>query len=42
MVGVITAALEMKFFGKRFTFWRNSLSFVFALVIAFVMGVFLR
>ena len=33
---------EMKFFGKRFTFWRNSLSFVFALVIAFVMGVFLR
>jgi uncharacterized membrane protein YraQ (UPF0718 family) len=42
MVGVITAPLEMKFFGKRFTFWRNSLSFVFALVIAFVMGVFLR
>jgi len=42
MVGVITAPLEVKFFGKRFTFWRNSLSFVFALVIAFVMGVFLR
>ena len=42
MVGVITAPLEVKFFGNRFTFWRNSLSFVFALVIAFVMGVFLR
>ncbi len=42
MVGVITAPLEMKFFGKRFTLWRNSLSFVFALAIAFVMGVFLR
>ena len=42
MVGVITAPLEMKFFGKKFTLWRNSLSFVFALVIAFVMGVFLR
>lgn len=42
MVGVITAPLEVKFFGKRFAFWRNSLSFVFALVIAFVMGAFLR
>lgn len=42
MVGVITAPLEAKFFGKRFALWRNSLSFVFALVIAFVMGVFLR
>ena len=42
MVGVITAPLEMKYFGKKFALWRNSLSFVFALVIAFVMGVFLR
>ena len=42
MVGVITAPLEMKFFGKTFTLWRNSLSFVFALAIALVMGVFLR
>lgn len=42
MVGVITAPLEMKFFGKKFALWRNSLSFVFALAIAFVMGVFLR
>jgi uncharacterized membrane protein YraQ (UPF0718 family) len=42
MVGVITAPLEVKFFGKRFTLWRNSLSFVFALVIAVVMGAFLR
>jgi len=42
MVGVITAPLEAKYFGKRFALWRNSLSFVFALVIAFVMGAFLR
>jgi uncharacterized membrane protein YraQ (UPF0718 family) len=42
MVGVLTAPLEVKFFGKKFTFWRNTLSFVFALVVAFVMGVFLR
>jgi uncharacterized membrane protein YraQ (UPF0718 family) len=42
MVGVITAPLEAKFFGRKFVLWRNSLSFVFALAIAFVMGVFLR
>jgi len=42
MVGVLTAPLEAKFFGKSFALWRNSLSFVFALVIAFVMGAVLR
>jgi uncharacterized membrane protein YraQ (UPF0718 family) len=42
MVGVITAPLEARFFGKRFALWRNSLSFVFALVIAIVMGAVLR
>jgi uncharacterized membrane protein YraQ (UPF0718 family) len=38
MVGVVTAPLEVKFFGKKFTFWRNFLSFLFALIIAFIMG----
>jgi uncharacterized membrane protein YraQ (UPF0718 family) len=42
MVGVVTAPLEAKFFGKKFTFWRNSISFVFALLIAYIMGVALR
>lgn len=42
MVGVLTAPLEVKFFGRRFTLLRNSLSFVMALVIAFVMGEVLR
>jgi uncharacterized membrane protein YraQ (UPF0718 family) len=42
MVGVVTAPLEAKFFGKKFTFWRNSISFVFALLIAYIMGVVLR
>ncbi|MCK7478138.1 MAG: permease [Candidatus Moduliflexus flocculans] len=42
MVGVLTALLEAKSFGKRFALWRNSLSFVFALVIAIVMGAVLR
>lgn len=41
MVGVITAPLEMKFFGKKFTFWRNFLSFIFALIIALIMGAIL-
>jgi len=42
MVGILTAPLEVKFFGKRFALWRNSLSFVLALVIAFVMGILLK
>lgn len=42
MVGVITAPLEVKFFGKKFTLWRNLLSFVFALIIALIMGAWLR
>lgn len=42
MVGVITAPLEMKFFGKKFTFWRNLLSFIFAVLIALIMGSLLR
>ncbi len=42
MVGVVTAPLEAKFFGNKFTLWRNSLGFVFALIIAFIMGGILR
>lgn len=41
MVGVITAPVEMTFFGKKFTFWRNFLSFIFALIIALIMGAIL-
>ena len=39
MVGVVTFPLEMKSFGKKFTFTRNALSFIFAIIIALVMGV---
>lgn len=39
MVGIVTIPLEVKAFGKKFTFIRNGLSFVFAIVIALVMGV---
>lgn len=39
MVGVVTLPLERKAFGTRFTAVRNGLSFLFALIIALVMGV---
>lgn len=39
MVGIVTFPLEKKAFGIKFTVIRNSLSFVFAIVIALVMGV---
>ena len=38
MVGIITLPLEVKFFGKKFTALRNSLAFVFAFLVAFVIG----
>lgn len=39
MVGIVTFPLERREFGLRFTVVRNALSFVFAIGIAFVMGV---
>lgn len=41
MVGIATYPIEKKTFGARFTLWRNGLSFVFAIVIALLMGVIL-
>lgn len=41
MVGFVTMPLEIKSFGKKFAIVRNSLSFVFAILIALVMGVVL-
>ncbi len=41
MVGIMTAPLEISFFGKRFTLIRQSLSFVTAIIIGLLMGVFL-
>lgn len=38
MVGVITFPLESKFFGKKFAIIRNGLAFVFAFLVAFVIG----
>lgn len=39
MVGVVTAPMEMKILGKRFTLLRNGLGILAAFVIAFLMGV---
>lgn len=41
MVGVVTAPMEIKALGKKFTLLRNGLGFIAALVIAGIMGVLL-
>jgi uncharacterized membrane protein YraQ (UPF0718 family) len=41
MVGIATSPVEIKHFGRKFTLYRNGISFVFALAIAAIMGVFL-
>ncbi|HTG82280.1 MAG TPA: permease [Geobacteraceae bacterium] len=41
MVGIVTAPIEISYFGRRFTFIRQALSFVAAIVIGLLMGVFL-
>lgn len=38
MVGFVTAPLEARLLGIRFTVWRNTLSLAGALLIAFVVG----
>lgn len=38
MVGVITIPVEMKYFGRRLTIWRNILAFIFSFFVAFVIG----
>lgn len=41
MVGIVTFPLEKREFGTKFTIARNSLSFIFAIIIALLMGVVL-
>lgn len=41
MVGVVTIPLEKREFGAKFAAVRNSLSFIFAVIIALIMGVIL-
>jgi len=41
MVGILTSPLEVKAFGRRFTFIRQFLSLILALLIGALMGVLL-
>jgi uncharacterized membrane protein YraQ (UPF0718 family) len=41
MVGVLTLPLEMKYFGVKVSLMRNALSFIGAIVIGLLMGIFL-
>lgn len=41
MIGVVTLPLEIKTLGKKFALLRNGLSFIIALIIAFIIGVIL-
>ncbi len=41
MVGIVTAPMEMKVLGKKFTILRNGLGIIAALLIALLMGVIL-
>lgn len=41
MVGFVTAPMEMKLLGKKFTLLRNGAGFVIAVIIAVIMGVIL-
>jgi len=38
MVGIVTIPVEVKYFGKRLTLWRNVLAFIFSLLVAFIIG----
>ena len=39
MVGVVTAPVEIKYFGRRMTILRNSLAFLFSFFVAWAIGV---
>ncbi|MDD3366748.1 MAG: permease, partial [Sphaerochaetaceae bacterium] len=41
MVGIVTAPMEIKYLGKRFTLMRNGFGFIAAFLLAFLMGVIL-
>ena len=41
MVGVVTIPIEIKYFGKKATFIRNGMAFVFSFIVAIVIGVVL-
>jgi len=38
MVGVVTMPVEMKYFGKKLTLYRNGLAFLFSFLVAYIIN----
>ncbi len=38
MVGVVTMPVEIKYFGRKLTFARNGLAFIFCFIVAYIIG----
>jgi uncharacterized membrane protein YraQ (UPF0718 family) len=38
MVGIVTMPVEIKYFGKKLTIYRNVLAFFFSFVVAYIIG----
>ncbi|MBK5241093.1 permease [Clostridium sp.] len=38
MVGVVTVPIEIKYFGKKLTLFRNVFAFIFSFLVAFIIG----
>jgi hypothetical protein len=38
MVGVVTLPVEIKYFGKKVTFLRNLIAFLFSFFVAYIIG----
>lgn len=38
MVGIITIPVEIRYFGKKLTFYRNCMAFLFSFLVAYVIG----
>jgi len=38
MVGIVTIPIEVKYFGKKMTIWRNVMAFIFSLLVALIIG----
>jgi uncharacterized membrane protein YraQ (UPF0718 family) len=38
MVGIITIPVEIKYFGKKISIFRNILAFLFSFIVAFIIG----
>ncbi len=38
MVGIVTIPVEIQYFGKKLSIWRNILAIIFSFIVAFIMG----